>query len=137
VQWQRRLLIAAGVISAATTPELLPLKALGRVEREVYLGYMELLSCFWLSDPGRPLMFTAGFASDWCAVKHRSAAQALNSLDAKRYIIVAEKLASAKGHLTRAWLPGQPSGRTYQPSKTCTLTGDVTGGRRSRSASRA
>jgi Bifunctional DNA primase/polymerase, N-terminal len=104
--WQNRLLIEAGIIAPPQLRGVLPLEGLGKVERKLYLGFRLLLAARGLGEEG-PAMFTAGFAARWCGVPVRSAAQALNSLARKGYLVLDGTRESSKGHPTRLWRLGE------------------------------
>ena len=73
--WTLRLAVDAGVLAPARVDAPDPPGDLSPVARQVYEGFLRLLGCKWLHDPGAPTVFSWRFAASWCGVGRGGAAQ--------------------------------------------------------------
>jgi len=78
--WKLRLLVDARLLPPAPV-EAPPLPAdAPHFVRQVYAGFLRLLSVKWLHTPGAPSPFTWKFAARWCNVAERQAGAAIREL---------------------------------------------------------
>lgn len=73
--WTLRMAIDAGVISPAPVDAPECPEDVDETTKRVYAGFIRLLQCKWLIEPGAPTVFSWRFAAAWCGVGRGGAAQ--------------------------------------------------------------
>lgn len=103
--WQLRLLVDAGVLSAAAVPVVELPPEVSDTARRVYQGFRLLLGCKWLHTPQTPTVFSWRFAAAWCQASERLIGEAMQYLLGRGYLLPAGKQ-PCRGRELALFLPG-------------------------------
>jgi hypothetical protein len=105
--WAMRLLVDAGIlIPYPINAPRLPMDAPQHI-KQMYEGFLLLLSIRWLYDKHVPAPFAWNFGKVWCDVSHRQMAEAFKWLLGKGYLIKKQDYSCpGRGKKVGLFLPG-------------------------------
>lgn len=84
--WWLRALVAAKFLEPAEVPRCpMPLDVRPAL-RTLYEGWLLLLGCKWLYDPGKPSAFSVRFAMDWCGLSSHTVQEGFDQLIRQGYL---------------------------------------------------
>jgi hypothetical protein len=108
-RWKLRLLVETGFLEPADVPAARLPDRVSAVIRRVYDGFVYLLRCRWVNEPGEPTPYTWRFAARWCGVTIGQAGRAIGQLVDARYMLEAGHMPGVGCHQgTPLYLPGYP-----------------------------
>jgi hypothetical protein len=111
--WKIRLAVERGMVEPHSV-QTTPLSGSDTATAKVWAGFVLLVGCKWLYDPGAPTVFSREFAAPWSDVTVKQARGAITALKQAGHMVKVGK----HGRST-LWLPGAAAAAEGVPCDGC------------------